>query len=235
MSNDSDELPSFQRDRLAKIERGQDPLSSLSQVFIDPRDAFIYSPVKLSMRQLGKMYADSWPEEETKHRMAAILRDRARNERWEEARAIIQAKRTSVRKDAILQAEAEIWAIIGLEFHSRRIRGLWDRWEMLDAYVTTELERCESGEGQFSTALRDACRELQAVEEQLVEIMPQLGIPERAKQFWASRSGSRDELIQRAEQKVLSVAGGAQASQVFELIRGGATGYDDPGAAVEED
>lgn len=235
MSNDSDKLPSFQRDRLAKIERGEDPLSTLSQVFIDPRDAFIYSPVKLSMRQLGKMYADSWPEEETKHRMAAILRDRARNERWEEARAIIQAKRTSVRKDAILQAEAEIWAIIGLEFHSRRIRGLWDRWEMLDAYVTTELERCESGEGQFSTALRDACRELQAVEEQLVEIMPQLGIPERAKQFWASRSGSRDELIQRAEQKVLSVAGGAQASQVFELIRGGATGYDDPGAAVEED
>lgn len=199
---------------------GGNAVEEMARVFEDPAEAFICSPVPLSMRQLSRMYLEQWEEDE-RHRVPAILRRRSRDERWREQRAMFQAKRTAVRRDAILEAEAQVWAIVGLEFHSQRIRKMWDRWEALDAYVTDSMERLESGDAAFTTSLRDACRELRDIESKLEEIMPQLGIPNRAQQFWTAKTGSRGEILGRIEEKLASVAGGDTAAGVFDIIDGG--------------
>ena len=135
---------------------------------------------------------------------------------------MFQARRTAARKDAILEAEAQVWAVLGLEFHSRRIRSLWERWEALQDYVMTGLERCEAGDAAFTNALRDACRELNDVEDQLNEIMPKLGIPGRAQQMWSDKAGDRNQILGRIQNQLSSVAGADRAAGVFELIHGGA-------------
>ena len=220
MATGPNDLQQHQTELIERLASSDGRLDELPLVFSDPGEAFVCCPVQLSMRQLARIYTDSAPEDE-RHRFPSDLRRRSRDERWMEQRAVFQAKRVAVRKDAILNAEAEVWAIFGFEFHNKRIRGLWERWEALQAYVMDGLERCEAGEAQYSTALRDAARELRDTEEQLAEIMPTLGIPNRAQRFWGGKSGDREEIIGRIEQRLASVAGGSKASHVFEVIQGG--------------
>lgn len=209
-----------QQELLVRLNNQDAKLSDLVAAFPDPSMAYICSPIPLSMRQLSRLYRDQWPEEE-RHRVPTRLRERSNDERWIERRSIFQAKRVAVKKDAILNAEAQVWAMLGIEFHSNRIRSLWERWESLSSYVQDGLERCEAGEAQFTAALRDACRALDETEKQLSEIMPTLGIPERAQQHWTGNSGSREEIIGRIEERLATVAGGGTANTTFELIDGG--------------
>lgn len=216
----NDDLNEIQRKTLKDFEEDEADLAKLSKRFQDPADFFVICPVRVPMSQLVRLYLHQFDEEEI-HKAPALLRRRSRDERWVEQRAIFQAKRSSVRRDAILSAEADIMAIMGIEFHSRRLRRLMDRWEVLDEYVMTELERCEAQEGQFGTALRDACRELRDVESELKEFLPMMGIPDKAKQFWTARSGTRDEMIGRIDERLQSIGGGDTAATVFDLIDGG--------------
>ena len=203
---------------IRRLESHDGHLRELADVFLDPAEAFICSPVSLTMRQLVDIYMDAQPEEE-RHTLPRIYRKRSRDERWMEKRAVYQARRVAAKRDAILNSEAEVWAIIGLEFHSRRIRSLWERWETLDYYTTDLLEKCEEGKMQFTTALRDACRELREIETKLEEIMPTLGIPERAQKKWTAKSGGREETIERITGALASIAGSEKAGQVFEMVR----------------
>lgn len=216
----NEDLNEIQRRTLKDFEDDAVDLVTLSKRFKDPGDFFVVCPVRVPMSQLVRLYLHQFDEEEV-HKAPSLLRRRSRDERWMEQRSVFQAKRSSVRRDAILTAEADIMAIMGIEFHSRRLRRLFDRWEVLDEYVMTELERCEAKEGHFGTALRDACRELREVEAQLQDFLPMMGIPDKAKQFWTARAGTRDEMIGRIDERLQSIGGGDTAAQVFELIDGG--------------
>lgn len=202
---------------LERFDGNEARLDELVEAFPDPGEAFVFSPVHLSIKQLSRLYLDTIDEDD-RHRFPSTLRRRMRDERWMERRGIFQAARTAARKDAILNAEAQVWAILGLEFHSRRIRGIWERWDALHSYVMEGLEACEEGRRQFDTALRDACRELDQLEDSLQDIMPTLAIPERAQAFWTGKSGDRGALIDRAEGMLRSVKSADKAGQVFELV-----------------
>lgn len=217
---DSSDLSSTQIAVIDRLSSGGASVNELRDVFGDPGEAFVCSPVGLSIRQLARMYEDSIPEDE-RHRFVSDLRRRCRNERWHEQRAVFQARRTAARKDALIEAEAQVWAILGLEFHQRRLRGLIERWEALNSYVMDGLERCERGDRAYGTDLRDAARELSSVEESIAEIMPTMGVPSRAQQFWSDKAGTREDIIARIEGKIRSVVGGDRASHVFEVIDGG--------------
>lgn len=219
----NEDLDQTQLQTLRQFEEDEADLQKLAKRFKDPADFFVVCPIRVPMSQLVRLYLHHFEEEEI-HRAPSMLRKRSRDERWVEQRAIFQAKRSSVRRDAILNAEADIMAIMGIEFHSRRLRRLMDRWEVLDEYVMTELERCEAQEGQFGTALRDACRELRDVESELKDFLPMMGIPDKAKQFWTARAGTRDEMIGRIDERLQSIGGGDTAATVFDLIEGGISG-----------
>ena len=216
----NDDLNDIQLRTVKRFEQDEVGLRELADRFPDPADFYVVCPVKVPMSQLVRLYLHQFDEEDI-HRAPAELRRRSRDERWVEQRAIFQAKRSSVRRDAILSAEADVMAIMGVEFHSRRLRRLMERWEVLDEYVMTELERCESEQAQFGTALRDACRELREVETELKEFLPVMGIPDRAKQYWTEKAGTREEMIGRITERVESINGGEKASTVFDLIDGG--------------
>jgi hypothetical protein len=216
----TDDLSPRQTLIIDRVHKSEASIEELADVFPDPRDAFICSPVPISMRQLSLMYLESVPEDE-RHMLPVRLRERSRMERWIEQRAVYQTKRLSTRREAILNAEAEVWAVFGLEFHSRRIRGMWERWEALSAYVQDNLDRCERGEGVFTPALRDSCRELNDLERQLSEIMPVLTIPTKAQEYWTTKSGDRTQLISRIEERMRIAVGSSTAEHVFEVIDGG--------------
>jgi hypothetical protein len=220
MQMDQDDLTEDQQAVVRRLASSEGSLDLLRQVFNDPGEAFVVSPVPISMRELSRMYLDQFPEDE-RHGVPRLLRQRSREERWVEKRAVFQARRIAVRKDAMLDVEGEVWAILGIEFHARRIRSLMERWEALDAYVMRGLEGCEAGDNAFGTGLRDACRELNAIEEKLAEIMPSLGLSGRAQQFWSAKAGGRKEIIQRIRGHLASVSGADKAGRVFELIEGG--------------
>lgn len=209
-----------QNTAVERIASNHDGLDRLVEVFADPAQAYICSPVPLSFRQLARLYRDSWDEDEL-HRMPAQLRERSRIERWAEKRTIFQHRRTAARRDAILSEEARVWAIVGIEFHATRLRNLSDRYEALNEYVMRGLEACEAGDQGFSTSLRDACKELSALEEQIVAIMPDLALKERAKQVWESEAGDRNGIIKRIEERYDSLRGAERAADAFEVIRGG--------------
>lgn len=205
---------------LDRISANTGSLNDLVKVFADPADAYICSPIPLNYRQLVQMYADHWDEED-RHRAPSELRRRAALERWNEKRTIFQSRRSAIRRDALLEAEAQIWAIVGIEFHATRMRGLMDRWEALSSYVMDSLERCESKEAIFTPAIRDACRELSNIEDKLVEMMPDLAIRERAEQFWTAKAGDRKEIVDRISDRLETLTSAQRGATTFEIISGG--------------
>lgn len=215
---DYENLSPGQARTVEKLSNSSASIRCLLDVFPDPGEAYVCSPVPMAMRELSHLYSETVPEPD-RHRFITALRKRCREERWVEQRAVFQARRTAARKDAIIEAEAQVWAIIGLEFHQKRMRSLTERWEALDAYVMEQLEKCEVGDRVFGTDLRDACRELESLEDSLTDIMPTMGIPARAQRFWSAKAGTREEMVGRIEEKLLSVVGGSRASNVFELVR----------------
>jgi hypothetical protein len=235
MGIDEDDLAArLDSDQRATIERvGADSaaLTELVRVFPDPMDAFVMSPVSLSMRDLSQLYLESQPDDQRAD-FPRRLRQRSREERWMERRAIFQARRLSARQEAVIEAEAQVWAIMGIEFMSRRIRGLWERWEALSAYVQDALEACEMREAQFSTAMRDACKELDELERQLAEVLPGPNIAGRGAEFWANKIGDRTTIINRIAERAAVAAGGDRAGTVFHLIDNSVRGAED---GIEED
>jgi|9_EtaG_2_1085328.scaffolds.fasta_scaffold00002_47 hypothetical protein len=220
MRDDNDGLDESQTSLINRLQNGNGSIEDLRLVFQDPGDAFICSPVPLTMQQLVRMYSDQFEEME-QHTVPGELRRRSRAERWREKRAIFQSKRSAIRRDALLEAEAQVWAILGIEFHSTKIRMVMERWEALSAYVMTELEKCESGKTQFSTALRDACRELTSVEESLAEMMPDLNLKGRASAFWSEKASDREQILNEIQHKMNSIQASDRGEKTFELIRGG--------------
>lgn len=202
---------------MRQIADGEAVFSDLVRAFPDPGQAFVCSPVQITIRQLAQAYGEEVPEEE-RHRFLGNLRQRQRHERWIERRAMYQSARHTAKRDAILDAEAQVWAVLGLEFHQLRIRSMWDRWQMLDDYVTRSLASLEMGEGAFTTNVRDAMKELRDVEASLTEVMPKLGIPDRAMQRWNDRAGSREDLVRSASNALTSIEGDASASNVFNMF-----------------
>lgn len=195
-------------------------MQDLLEVFPDPRDAFICCPNRITLRRLGNLYGHSL-EESDQIELHSELRRRCRQERWLEQRAVFQARRAAARRDAIIESEAQVWAVLGLDFHTERIRSMWQRWEDLSEYVDTQLAHCSAGNTPFTPALKDACKELRDIEDKLEELMPKLGVPEAAQRAWTERAGSREAMINEAERKLASVAGGDRGAQVFELLEGG--------------
>jgi hypothetical protein len=112
--------------------------------------------------------------------------------------------------------------MVGVEFQARRVRSMMERWECLDAYVSVELERLEAGEGVFTPAIRDAVRELDAIEQRIAEILPGPDVSARGKEFWSAKVGDRQQMISRIEERLAAVEGADRASKVFEVIEGGA-------------
>jgi hypothetical protein len=216
----NDDLDQLQTQTLKRFDDDKIGLRELALRFKDPADFYVVCPVKVPMSQLVRLYHQTFEDEE-RHKAPSIMRKRARIERWVEQRAVFQAKRSSARRDAILNAEADVMAIMGIEFHSRRLRRLMERWEVIDEYVMTELEACESQEAQFGTALRDACRELREIENELKDFLPMMSIPDKAKQFWTAQAGTRDEMIGRIDERLQTIGGGDTAASVFDLIEGG--------------
>jgi hypothetical protein len=212
-------LDEDQRATLEKIGVDGSALTELVSAFPDPADAFVTSPVSLSMKDLAVLYLESQPEDQRAD-FPRRLRQRSRDERWMERRAVFQARRLSARQEAIIQAEAQVWAIMGIEFMSRRIRGLWERWEALSAYVQDALEACESGE------------ELDELERQLGEVLPGPNIAGRGAEFWAHKIGDRATIINRIAERAAVAAGGDRAGNVFHLIDGHVRGAED---GIEED
>ena len=211
------DLPSLKEEVVRKIAEGGGTFDDLVKAFPDPAEAYVCCPVQLTVRQMARLYAEE-ADEEDRHRVLTRIRERMRDERWVEKRAMHQAQRHSAKRDSILEAEAQVWAVLGLEFHSKRIRSLWERWEMLDGHTMDCLERLERGDGAYTTNLRDAMKELRDVEKELAELMPKLGIPERAMQRWNDKSGSRADLIRQAAHALESVEGNDQAGEVFNLL-----------------
>lgn len=231
---DDDDLTDQQELAIQALSKSTGNLSDLMIAFPDPREAFICSPVALTVKQLAAMYQRRQPagDPQALFDFMKTLRDRSDDERWIERRALFQAKRASARREALITAEAEVWAIVGLEFHVLRMRGLMRRWEVLSNYVMDALTDCEDGSGQFTAAIRDACKELNELERNLTEIMPNLGLTEKGQEMWTKRSGDRGAIIARIGDKLQTMHGADRAQGVYELLQGGAAGRD-PGAANE--
>jgi hypothetical protein len=202
---------------LSVVERPGTTLGEMSKHFPDPRDLFIASPQPISVRDLAAVYL---PDDDS-GTYIGDLRKRHRQERWQEARALFQAKRSAGRMDAIIEAEATVWSMLGVDFHMSRARSLWSRWEMLSASVEDGLSKIESGKGMFTSGLRDMSRELREVEGELAAIMPKLGLTEKAQRAWTGRAESRGELVDRIENKLRMVASGDAGRGLFEVIEGG--------------
>jgi hypothetical protein len=213
---------------IERVSRCESPLTTLRLVFADPAEAFVCSPVPFTIRELAKLYEDTVPNAVARTRFITDLRRRSSLERWTEQRAQFQTARNMARRQALLKAEADVWAILGLEFHSKRIRGLMDRYEMLLDYVVRKLEEIESsspdvegGRLDFDDPLRDACKALDQVESRLVEIMPELNLRTKALDAWMSGSEGRDKLLDDCEVKLVSLRSGERAMATFDLIEGG--------------
>lgn len=228
----SDEgLTELQERTLAQLQSaGGTDLESLVQAFPEPRDAFVFSPAPLRMTDIVRLYCE---------RQGAVvppdygrqLRARARDERWMEQRAVVQARRLAASREAVISAEATVFAMVGLHFTVNRVRSLLERHEMLEAYVMAQLTLCADGQASFTPFLRDACKELDALEERITETLPAPNLAERASEFWQSKGGDRQSMIRKIEERLSIADGGDRANHVFEVIEGGAraAGGSEPG------
>jgi hypothetical protein len=231
-SRPEDSLAPSQEEALVKVGQSEVDLGELVRVFPDPAEAFICSPIQLTVKQLATLYQRRLPPGDAQaiFDFVANLRSRADEERWVERRAMFQARRLSARRDAFMQAEAEVWAMFGLEFRATHLRSMMRRWEYLESYVSDLLAQCDRGEGAFTTTLRDACKELDAIEERIIAIMPDLGLTQRGEEVWTKRAGDRTQLVDRIGKRLGSMAAADRAGQVFEVLQGGAEDRD-PSAA----
>jgi hypothetical protein len=209
-------LSARENDAVEAVADSRASVESLVKVFGDPRDAFVYSPVALSMRQLCAMYMDHVSEEE-RHRMPAMLRDRARSERWQELRAEFQAKRYAARSEEYLKQEARVWAVLGIEFHATRMRALMERWEALRNYVQDGLDACEAGTGSFTQPMRDAVTALNQIENEIAELLPRMGMTERAGEVFTQRLGERATLVKRITEAAANIASD-RGARVFDKV-----------------
>lgn len=214
-------MPSGLQDRL---ERGEAGLQMLVDAFPDPGDAYVASPTPLAIRDLYRLYRDSYDEDFLPELYRALQR-RRRDERWDERRARFQAQRVRSREDALLEAEAQVWAMLGIDFHARRIRGLIIRYDMLSDHCEAQLERIGDGEsGSFTTGMRDALKELREIEHELASIMPQLDFAERARRLLDGRADSVNATIDDIQEKLSAVGISGKAQRVrreLTLLEGG--------------
>lgn len=206
---------------LDAVQSNQVDVCALADAFPDPADAFIMSPLPIDMRTLVNMYIDKVSETDAVQ-LPRELRRRVREERWLEKRAIFQAQRMAARKELVLGLEAQVMAIVSLEFQSKRIRAMWERWESLSEIVAVGLEECVTDKVAFSTSLRDACRVLDELEKNLAEVVMPPGLQERSNEFWQIKSGDRESMLSKIEEKLRTADGGNKAESVFTLINGGA-------------
>jgi len=209
-------LPDVSDEVLLVVERPGTPLGELSKHFADPRDLFICAPQPIDLRTLASLYN---PEGTGEH--IRDMRTRCREERWREARAMFHSRRTSARREVLIEVEATTWAMLGVDFHMAKMRSLWDRWDMLSSSVLEQLARIESGERGFDTGLRDMCKELRDVERELSDVMPTMNLTDKAQQVWSGRAQSREDLVQSIGAKLNTIASGNEARNVFEIIEGG--------------
>lgn len=223
--NDEDGIRPDQRAVIERLRNHQASLDDLAIVFEDPADAYILAPSPLTVQQLSRIFGPRDCEsDEQLARYPNTLRQRMRDESWRERRVAVQARRADIRRDAILQHEGEVWAVLGMEFHTTRMKHILDRWEKLNEYVSAQLADCEMGEAHFTKSLADACRALDVIEAQLVEIMPKLPLSESGADFWAPKGGDRDGAIRRIAANLASTDDADRAPAILALIEGGGGG-----------
>lgn len=206
---------------MLELEKPGTTLGDLCQFFADPKDAFTHSPVHISVRELSIAYGPKSVSEDEKDKSDFYreLMRRYKDERWMELRAFVQATRIATRKEAILEAEGAVWAMMTLDFHARRMRSSMARHEMLTVAVQERLELISSGERAFSVDVKDMCRELRDLEKDISEYLPLLGIGDRARTSWENKSGTRAETLQRIESSLNTIASARGVSTVFELVQ----------------
>lgn len=225
------------------IARSKTDLSKLVEVFPDPMDAYICSPVPLTIRQIADLYEPSIsaadPSAGDKITITLRLRVRSENERWFERRSIFQAKRSSVHRDAILRAEGEILVMQSLDFGRRVLQSKIKRWEVLDAFITEALLMAERGEGGFPAPLRDAMRALNDLEKSIADQLPALDLAayaerKKTEEIAASAQAAvapvaaltdKERVIARVGDQLRSMEGSDMAGSVFDMIR---VGIDKP-------
>lgn len=210
---------------MARLERSGS-VDEMPAFFVDPRDAFVCSPRPIALGELARIYSvgpsdgqtASGADQDSRLALFDLLRRRCASEGWREQRTVFQTRRVSARRDAILDAEAAVWAMLGLEWHSLRIRGMWDRWEALAATADRLLRDVEAGRRPFSADVRDLCKELRELETEVARVMPQLGLPERAVRVWGAAERTRSDQLEAIEKRLLDVEAGARSDQVLDLV-----------------
>lgn len=193
---------------------------ALQRLCPDPMHLFILHPGLLRLRDLAALYA---PALESLPATLQDLRARSSRERWNEKRAVFQAKRFAARQDAIIEAESTIMAMYAVDFHLVRLRSLMSRWENLGSHVEEQLARCAAGDRPFTPDLRDACRELREVEARLDEIMPAMGIEQGASRKLTQSRERREDLLEQIGRQLTTLKGADAGRNVLQLVRGGLT------------
>lgn len=214
---------------LEQLSERRAQLSCLADVFDDPMDAFLHSPTPLNVRDLVSIYAPKSSRDDSGV-LAATLRRRMRDERWVEARSVVQSRRMSARREALIQCEAEVWVSLGLEFSARKIRSKYERYLVLDEYVEACLSDLVDTDGAtFDPHIRDAMSALSKLEEELTQLMPAPDFHGRAAEFWSKKAGDRKALIAQIKDRLAVADGADQAGAVFRLIQGGNTPDEEGG------
>lgn len=203
---------------LSEIGKPGCSISDMARHFPDPKDLFIMAPQPIDVRTLAQVYRPNDMQ------YVVELRGRAHEERWREARAIAQSERSQARRDAMIETEASVWAMMAADFHMQRVRGLFNRWELLSSLVLDNLQAVETGRRPFDSGLRDACKELRDVESAIEKLMPSLSLTDRASETWNAKRTSRNDMINDIASKLRNVASGEAARQVFAVIEGGLDG-----------
>ncbi len=193
-------------------------LMALRNLCPDPMHLFILCPSLLRTRDLVLMYIEDPSETLT---FAQEVRARMVRERWNEHRSVFQAKRFAARQDAVVEAEATVMACMAVDYHVMRLRGMMVRWQDLASHVEEQLARCANGERPFTPDMRDACKELREVEARLDEIMPKMGVEERAARQLTQSRERREDLIEAVGRQLTSLRGADASRNVLRLVRGG--------------
>ena len=208
--------------RIRDLEKVDTTYRDLVAAFPDVADAYIVSPNRIPVRDLARTYASMMDEDDPRreHFETECAR-RAHEERWMERRAQFQSARSESRREVILESEAQVWAVLALDYHATRIRHLWRRWEDLDTFVQRRLEALAEGAGGYTQDLNLAMKELREVELSLTALLPKLNIDGRAAKAWEERGSVREELVKRIDTRLRAVVGAQNAEKVFELLDGG--------------
>ena len=176
---------------LARTELGrtQWTLETLVMEFADPRDAYVYSPQPVSLRQLAAAYAVL--RGDAADVLMAEFRARQLAERWTELRNESNGERTRAATKAVVDRTAGVVAGIAtdvmMEVLGNRLKRYRDLQMYFDRNMTTILtDTAGEDAAGFEKPMVAAAIELRQLEASLLSSLPETGLTEAAQQYFSA-------------------------------------------------